>query len=78
MLIPITFFSFATYVEDSSQLVADREIDTTYKPRVFACGIAVFGMAFAIVSMVVGEDSWLTMHKQGKNIHSASVPATKT
>mmetsp|Transcript_4827 Transcript_4827/g.9085 ORF Transcript_4827/g.9085 Transcript_4827/m.9085 type:complete len:151 (-) Transcript_4827:18-470(-) len=69
IVLPVLFFASATYVNDSSQIVANRKSDETYKTRVLIILFSSFWLITAIVSFLVTSAD----HRQGRNVFSGKV-----
>jgi len=72
ILLPVLFFSTVTYVSDSSQIVANRKTDDTYKPRFFVTLALILCLILSLVSLFAGESSPILMHRQGRVVYSSS------
>jgi len=59
-------------VSDTSQLIGNRKIDESYKPRIFTLSLAVIFSIVAILSFFAGTDSAMLMHRQGRIIQRAA------
>ena len=70
ILVPLTFFTSVTYVEDDSELVSNRRVDETYLERVWTLIFLSIWGCCSILSLCAGDSSPLLMHRQGRNIQT--------